>query len=228
MNNIIVACEMIRDEVLTAMSQTGCTDPVEWVDDTLHLYPAKLRVGLQVVIDRVDAPTVDHLLFAFGYCGNAFVGLRSGSATVVLPRVNDCTEMLTCNLPQRPVGSYFLTRGWMDSDKALAGEYDHYVRRYGEKRAQRIMNVLLAHYTSMTLVDTGAYDVEALRGRAQALADRLGLTLQVLPGTIQTLTRLFSAQWDDGFVIVPPHTEVTMDHFGSREWTTLSQGQRVE
>ena len=47
MSTIIYACEMIRDEVVLALKNTGCNTPVIWVDNQLHTYPEKLRAYLQ-------------------------------------------------------------------------------------------------------------------------------------------------------------------------------------
>lgn len=226
-----MACEMIRAEVDTALAEVGADLPVVWVDDTLHVRPAKLRGALQEHIDRLDqvhGAGVEHLLFAFGFCGNALVGLHTRAAGMVVPRVNDCVEMLLLGQIERPstLGSYFLTKGWIESDRAIVKEYDHYIRRYGERRAKRIMSVLLAHYHSLMLVDTGAYDVAAYESVAREAAARLGLDFEIGRGSTRVLEELFSGRWEQGFCLVPPHTEIEPEHFGA-DYTCapLAQGQ---
>lgn len=230
MKNAIIACEMIRDEVHKAIEDTNCSYPVIWLEDTLHMYPSKLKDSLQQEIKKLNQEHYDHLLFAYGYCGNAFIGIESGSSSLVIPKVNDCTDMLLhgTDISARCQGCYYLTRGWLESEKSINKEYDFYINRYGEKRAKRIMDVMLAHYKNMMLIDTGAYDLSKYRDQSKALADRLGLNFTIDKGNTQILNNLFSGNWNEHFCIIPPHTTIDMDHFGDYEYTPLAQGQRLE
>ena len=221
MSTIIYACEMIRDEVVLALKNTGCNTPVIWVDNQLHTYPEKLRAYLQSAIDQTD--NVDTSVFAFGLCGNAFIHITTGNARAVIPAFNDCTEMILCNQdkPTHNCGCYYLTRGWLSSEKSIKNEIEFYTRRYNEKNAYRIMKRMFANYQQLMLIDTGAYPVDEYLPEAEEIADALGLDLTVSKGTVAALERLFegigSGRWGTEFHVIPPHTEITYDHLGHGE-----------
>ncbi|GAB4264963.1 MAG: DUF1638 domain-containing protein [Thermoleophilia bacterium] len=119
---VILACEMIEDEVLLALKRTGRTTPLVWIPAGLHERPAELRAYLQDLVDRLDeghangtvvavpsvrpgkgpvepraervaVPPADEVLLALGYCGNGLQGLVSRRARLVFPRVDDCISL---------------------------------------------------------------------------------------------------------------------------------------
>ncbi|MEG0494714.1 MAG: DUF1638 domain-containing protein, partial [Eubacterium sp.] len=64
-----------------------------WMSNTLHTYPEKLRDALQEEIDKVEGKDVNELLFAYGNCGNGLVGLKSKTATMIIPKYGDCIDI---------------------------------------------------------------------------------------------------------------------------------------
>lgn len=226
MKSKLIACEMIRDEVEKAMEETGYDGSVAWLEDSLHTHPEKLRNALQQEIEEAEGEGVSSLLFAYGYCGNAFVGLRSRSISLVVPRVNDCTQLLLIDTFENPhaLGYYYLTRGWMEGKENPTWEYERMLEKKGEKVAKRVMEVMLAHYKALMLIDTGAYDLEKWRDRAEYFSEIMNLELKETKGSIRLLNQLLEGKWDDMFLVVPPHTEVTLEHFGEGEFTTEIQG----
>lgn len=221
MSAIIYACEMIRDEVELALKNTDCGVPVIWVDSSLHMYPEKLKAHLQEKIDNTD--NVDTIVFAFGLCGNAFINITTGNASAVIPRFNDCTEMLLANQNRKThsCGCYYLTRGWIDSEKSIKNEIEFYTKRYNEKNAHRIMRRMFVHYNQLMLIDTGAYPVDEYTRTAEELASMLNLELTMSKGTIEVLEHLFkgleTGQWDSEFRVIPPHTLITYENLGHGE-----------
>jgi hypothetical protein len=119
---VILACEMIDDEVRLALTRTRAPAPLVWIPAGLHEEPTKLRDALQELIDALDEaaeqgtvavlPSVrpgkgpaelrlewvevgpsDDILLALGYCGNGLNGLTSRSHRVAFPRVDDCISL---------------------------------------------------------------------------------------------------------------------------------------
>ncbi|MGI6731805.1 MAG: DUF1638 domain-containing protein [Anaerovoracaceae bacterium] len=226
MKNAIIACEMMRDEVNLAIKSTNCQYPIVWLEDTLHMYPNQLRDSLQHEIDKFNKDQYDYILFAYGYCGNAFIGIESGNSSLVIPDVNDCTDLLLdgTGVKSKCKNCYYLTRGWLESEKSIDKEYDFYINRYGEKRAKRIMDVMLANYKNMMLIDTGAYDASKYEAQSKALADRLGLDFLKEKGNTHILTKLFANKWDNQFTIIPPNTTITIEHLGNYDQSQMPQG----
>jgi hypothetical protein len=194
------------------------------------LYPNKLRDRLQQEINKLNEDQYDYILFAYGYCGNSFVDIESGNSHLVIPKVNDCTDILLygSDVKSKHKGSYYLTKGWLESEKAIGKEYDLYTRKYGEKRAKRIMDVMLANYDSMIMIDTGAYDIKEYEKQAKNLADRLGLDFFMVKGNIKLLIDLFSGKWDDQlFRIIEPHTTISIDHLDGCNCYSMPQGMQL-
>ncbi len=226
MNEKLIACEMIRDEVEKSMRETGFESPVVWLEDSLHTHPEKLREALQKEIDQAEGGDYSALLFAYGFCGNAFIGLRSGTIPLVIPRVNDCTQLLLIDTFEKPhtLGYYYLTRGWMEGKENPTWEYERMLEKRGEKVAKRVMDVMLAHYKGLRLIDTGAYDLEKWRDRAEYFSKVMNLELKEVKGTTRLLNQLLEGSWDDTFIVIPPHTEVNAEHFGDGDFTETIQG----
>jgi hypothetical protein len=210
---IVVACEMLRDELEQALRETGADYPVFWVDSGLHNSPDKLREHLQKILASMTEPLT--VLMTFGKCGNSVVGLHTGAHSVVLPRADDCISMLLGS-PKRRVeiaaegGMYFLTRGWLRGKRSIWGEYQYAAEKYGERRAKTIMAMIFKNYRYIATLNTGSYAVETIAPEATAIAEAFSLEYKEIPGTIAYLKDLLTGPWaDDRFVTFAPHSVVT-------------------
>lgn len=230
MSNVILACEILEDEIKRALAISGCHDEnMIWIDSSLHMFPKKLHDKLQEEIYIIDEKGIaESILLSFGYCGNAVLGLKSNKSTLVLPKANDCIEMFFYANPDkfkvRGQGCYFLTRGWLKNKYNIVSEYDRYMERYGPKVTKRIMDTMLAHYHAFTLIDTDSYPVEDSISLAEEAAEKLNLEVNCQKGSIQLLVKLFSGNWDDDFYKIPPGEEITLNHFEGLDLMP-SQGQ---
>lgn len=216
MSSIIVACKTIHNEVEKAIAETGVTHPVLWIESGLHNWPDKLRAKLQEQISSID--NVEYIIMAFGYCGNSLLGVQSPNAKLVIPRVDDCISLLLGSYRKRQqlsaeMGTYFLTKGWMEYENNILKEYERCVERYGQERAERVMKIMLENYKRVVLIDTGAYNLHDCQDRSCAFACQLGLQHEVVPGSLELLKKLFAGPWDDEFLVVPIGEALTFDHF---------------
>ncbi|MHB1405145.1 MAG: DUF1638 domain-containing protein [Desulfitobacteriaceae bacterium] len=215
MTSVIIACHTLMDELSMAMIETGCDYPVLWVESGLHLYTDSLNKRLQLELDRIS--NVDQVLMAFGYCGNALLGLTPPSFQLVFPRVDDCISLLLGSQQARKVmseevGTYYLTKGWLEFENNIWQEYQHALKRYGKDRTDRVFQQILAHYRRLAVIDTGAYEVPEFLETTEKIAETLRLTHQVVPGSTRFLKKLLTGPWDDEFVIIDPGTKVTIEH----------------
>ncbi|HVN24988.1 MAG TPA: DUF1638 domain-containing protein [Syntrophorhabdales bacterium] len=214
MSSIIIACNTIADELNLAIKATGATHPVLWIDSKLHTKPEKLREQIQSAISRIS--NVSTIILAFGYCGNALVGIKSEHARLVFPKVEDCISVLLGSAERRrtlskETCSYYLTRGWLESENNLAEEYTYCVKKFGLQRALKVMHAMLKSYRHLTLIDTGAYDLERLRPRTEELATTLGLCHKVVEGSQRLFQKLLTGPYDNEFVQMEPGQEITLD-----------------
>jgi hypothetical protein len=216
MKTVILACNTIRDELEKAARETNCPHGFVWVESGLHLVTDSLRRRLQEELDKIGG--VNRVLLAFGFCGNAVAGLKSGKYQLVIPRVDDCITFLLgsrenrerCN---RQGGTYFLTKGWLEGEANIWKEYQAVLARYGPKRTERIYQVMLAHYKFLGLIDTGAYDVSSLIPQVREICAALKLEPLILQGSDRYLRHFLTGPWNDGhFVVIPPFTTIELTH----------------
>jgi len=158
MNIMIVACQTLREELRLAIKQTGMNYPVLYIESGLHNRPDSLHQEIQKNIDKID--NVDIVLMVFGYCGNSLLGIKSSQFKMVIPRVDDCIPLLLGSSAMRKeismeMGTYFLTKGWLESEHNLLQEHERCVTRYGEQRALRVMRTMLGNYKRLMVIDTG-------------------------------------------------------------------------
>ena len=164
----------------------------------------------------------DDVLMAVGYCGNGILGLSSQTARLAFPRVDDCISLFLnhgCRREEidRDARAFYLTRGWICHDNPFIGSYRAWVARYGQDQAERFRRVVLAGYERITLLDTGAYDLEATVPDSERLAAELQLDHELVPGSVSLLERLFLGPWDSEIVRVPPGEPITIWHLLGRD-----------
>jgi len=211
---MIVACQTVQEELRLAIKQTGVNYPVIYIESGLHNQPGSLRREIQETIDRIDNVTT--ILLVFGYCGNSLLGVKSSKFKMVLPRVDDCIALLLGSGDvrkkiSREIGTYFLTKGWLDGESNLLQEYQRCIVLYGEQRATRIMQTMLKHYGRFMVIDTGAYPVESITASTQEFAKKHNKRHEVAPGCLRLFHKLLLGQWDEEFIILEPGQEITMD-----------------
>lgn len=217
MSTVIIACQTISDEVNMAIAETGVKYPVIWVESGLHNYPESLREKLQDLVSRIT--NVENIILCYGYCGNSLLGLRSSVARLIVPRVDDCISLLLGSYEKREalsreMVSYFLTRGWIVNENNIIKEFERCVERYGRKRAERVLKIMLEHYRRLVLIDTGAYPLDdACLAKSYEIANLMGLKHQVVRGSIGLLKQLLTGPWDDNFVVLEPGEELSLDYF---------------
>ncbi|MDR3556290.1 MAG: DUF1638 domain-containing protein [Syntrophobacteraceae bacterium] len=214
METVVLACNTIRDEIEKAALDTHCPYRFAWVESGLHLVPGSLRLRLQEELDRMNG--AQRVLLAFGICGGAVTGLKTGNFQLVIPRVDDCITLLlgSAEIKRRCAGRggvYFLTRGWLEGEANIWKEYHATLARFGPERTERIYRKMLAHYKFLGLIDTGAYELSDLLPRAREICAALQLELLTLEGQDQYLRRLLQGPWDeDYFATIPPFTTVEL------------------
>ena len=218
MQTLILACNTIRGELEMAAAATGCPHSFVWVESGLHTVTDKLRQRLQEELDRMNG--VRRVIVAFGLCGSAVVGLKSGDHELIIPRVDDCITLLLGSKSDREScirqgGVYFLTKGWLEGELNIWKQYQETVARFGPERTERVYKKMLAHYKFLGLIDTGAYDLAEVLPQAREISTTLKLELVTLKGTDRYLKRLLLGPWNrDKFLKIPPSTTIELMHLG--------------
>ena len=211
----VIACETLRDELELAMREVGCEFQPIWLSSDYHRDPALLRSRLQEEIDRLK--DVDQILLAYGCCGNGTVGLKASTAELIIPKAEDCIGIVL-NKPgqnqERPLGTFFLTKGWLTGPNSFNAEIKHAVDRFGEQRAKRIIELMFKHYKQLLMIDTKAYSIPECLPEARELAETLKLELNFAEGDVWQLKTLLRGCRDQGLCYIPKGCTVTEQDFG--------------
>jgi hypothetical protein len=125
MANKIISCEVMKEELLIIKPKTSTE--YEFVPMGFHKYPDKLRNELQSIIDRSKGFT--NIILGFGLCGGAAHNLKASEIPLIIPRVHDCIPILLGSKEEydhqreKEKGTFYLSRGWMISQKDIITEH---------------------------------------------------------------------------------------------------------
>ncbi|UOO37726.1 DUF1638 domain-containing protein [Oscillospiraceae bacterium CM] len=213
-NVLMIACPTIKQEVNAIANEINAPYPIYYLPE-LHVFPDKLNDYLKDMLSRLC--NVDYVLLPMGQCGKSTFGLRSDSATLVLPRCEDCTDLLlsekTLGDIERPKYTYFFTDGWLENGRTFIREYQWAIDKYGDETADDIMQTLYRNYQYFAYTDTGVGDYDACCRRVKPLADTVGATINRLRAPHGVLKKMMRLQFDGDFVLVPPGEMVTQKLF---------------
>lgn len=167
------------------------------------------------------------VVFGYGLCGNGLNGIKAGIHTLLAPRADDCIALLlgsrgayTHQFESEP-GTYYLSKGWLESGSHPLQEYEEYVEKYGAEDAAWIMDQQYQHYSRLALVTHSAADMEKYRTEAKKVAAysaQWGMRYEEIMGSDTYIQRLIAIagnldQVDDDFVLIPPGGEIRTDMF---------------
>lgn len=213
----VIACATVIEEMRPHLPP-GVTHQV--LDFGLHIQPDALRQALQEAIDAAS-DSAETLILGYGLCSQAVVGLTANGCTLVVPRVDDCIALFLgsgkayMKQQRAEPGSYYLTKGWIEVSDTLLDEYERTVERYGQQRADRMMQLMLKNYTRLAFIDTGQYEQERYREYARSAAERLGLRYEEIPGSDALIIKTLNGPWDGDFVVAHPGQTITYMDFKS-------------
>ncbi len=211
----LIACATVIEEILPFLPPDL---PYEILDFGLHLRPNSLKVALQEKVDQASQGA-DVLLLGYGLCSMAVVGLHSTSATLVIPRLDDCIGIFLGSdaaykaQAEREPGTYYLTKGWIEAGDSPFAEHQRLVERYGAEKAMRLTKLILNHYTRLAFINTGQYEIERYRAYARENAAQFGLRFEEIGGSPALVHKLVFGPWDEDFVVVPPGKTVQYEDF---------------
>ena len=202
----IIACATVIEEMQPFLPQ-GLA--YEVLDFGLHLIPDNLKKTLQQAIDD-QGVEFNTLILGYGLCSMAVVGLHARNCTLVIPRVDDCIAIFLgskkayIEQAKKEPGTYYLTKGWIEVSDTPFEEHKRMVEQFGEERADRIMDVILKHYTRLAYIDTGQKDQEQYREYVRNAARKFNLQFEEIIGSDTLIRKLLFGPWDDEILVAPP------------------------
>jgi len=167
-------------------------------------------------------------------------GLTTSHTPLVIPRGHDCITLFLGSmeryqrLSSTHPGSYYYTSGWLEclrrrGDPAspmnmqflptraglstdTESVYEQWVKKYGEERAQYLMEVMgqwAESYTHGVLIDFEFTKPLHLHEEVEAICERRGWRFEQIEGDLHLLERWLNAEWDsETFLVVQPGDKV--------------------
>jgi hypothetical protein len=228
---VVVACKVLQD-MLERLMPPDLIASVQFMDYGLHRVPGKMTGTLQEVLAEIETPSL--VVLGYGLCGNGLRGVQAGVHTLLVPRTDDCIALLLGSYQSymhefhAVPGTYYLTKGWLESGSNPLQEYQEYVPKYGEKEAMWIMDQQYRHYERLVLVAHEEADLEKYRPQAREIArfcERWGMRYEERLGSDSYIRRLVEAagmfgngakppDWlEKDFVVIPPGGEIRQEMF---------------
>ena len=225
---VVIACKIFQNLIENHLP-ADLVGQITFLDYGLHRVPRQLRASVQAEIDAVPQPSL--VVLGYGLCGNGLAGIQAGRHTLLIPRTDDCIAILLGSYAsylqqfQEYPGTYYLTKGWLESGSNPLKEYLELKAKYGEQEADWLMDTQYQHYRRIALVAHTQQDLDAYREQAKEVAEYcsrwdmqyeeiLGSDdyVRQLVGAIQLSARDGFTSGDD-FLLVPPGGILQQDQF---------------
>lgn len=221
---VVIACRVFQD-LLERVFPDGAVQQFIFLEYGLHSIPRSLTQAVQEAIDTLSEPSL--VVLGYGLCGNGLNGIRAGRHTLLISRSDDCIAILLGSYKkyqqefQATPGTYYLTKGWLESGSNPLSEYLKYKEKYGEKKAEWLIDTLYHNYKRIAFVAHSRADLEKYRPQAQEVArfcERWGMRYEEIEGSEAFLNRLAQVamtpdRTDENFVLVPPGDELRQEQF---------------
>ena len=221
MRRCIIACRTLERELNFILKKHRCQDPVIWLNAGDHNVPSRRKAAVEAALAECEG--YDKVLLVMSFCGNALLGIDSGTHTLLLPCLDDCIGLLLKE-PRRS-DTYYLTDGWLAGERNILVEYESTLEKYGPERTTRIFTAMLRNYRYLAYLNTGI-GAEKEKDAAR-VAEFLKLEYLVQNGYLDRLEDLVLEQGSE-FVQIPPHTVISPTHrVKSYPVTVLPAGKKL-
>jgi hypothetical protein len=212
---VIVSCKVFNG-LLERYLPDGLAKQITFLDYGLHRVPNNLNWTVQDTIDNIEEPSL--IVLGYGLCGNGLDNIKAGPHTLLIPRADDCIAILLGSYQtyleefQAEPGTYYLTKGWLESGSDPLKEYHEIVEKYGEKDAKWIMDQQYQHYKRLLFVAHTQEDLDQYRPRALEVAqycEQWGMRYEERLGSDNFVRRLVEMaanpeQAGNDFLVIPP------------------------
>jgi hypothetical protein len=216
---VVIACRVFQD-LLERYLPENLVNQITFLDYGLHSIPKKLRQTIQEQIDQIEAASL--VVLGYGLCGNGLDSIQAGKHTLLIPRTDDCIAILLGSheaylreFNETP-GTYYLSKGWLESGSNPLQEFEAYLERYGSEKAEFLMDIQYQNYKRLAFVAHHPADLDRYREKALAIArycERWGMHYQEILGSDRYVRKLVEAASaieaaDHDFIVVPPGGEL--------------------
>jgi Protein of unknown function (DUF1638) len=118
-------------------------------------------------------------------------------------------------------GTYYLSKGWLESGSNPLSEYQEYEKRLGSEKAMWVMDQQYQHYKRLVFVAHSQEDLEAYRPKAKEVArfcQRWGMRYEEIIGSDLFIRQLVEVTYlpektNEDFVLIQPGGELRQADF---------------
>lgn len=219
---VLLACAVFRNLLEDFLSDELLSE-VTFLDYGLHAIPKNLKVAVQESLDAIEEPSL--VVLGYGLCGNGLDGIQAGVHTLLIPRADDCIAIFLGSyaayrkeFDENP-GTYFLTKGWLESGSDPLQEFENLIEKYGQETAEWLMNTQYQHYKRLVFIAHSQEDLDEPRARqvGEYMA-RWGIRYEEITGSDLYLRKLAeiadqTESKNDDFLVIQPGEELTQRMF---------------
>lgn len=214
MKRAIIACETIKEDLEPLINNIDYEAEVIWLDKNLHAVPQNLNVELQKTIDRLS--DCDEIILTYLLCGNALLGIKSDNSLLRFIKGDDCIYADLClrdDYKDLRCSSFFLSHGWMDTDRNILVEYQATVDKYGEKRAKHIWDVMYKNYKHLCYMELKEDDslTKEEEERINIMAEYANVDVIHVKGSTLMYEKLLSLEDDPGIAVIDKGHVITFE-----------------
>ena len=221
---VVIACKVFQ-ALFERFARPGMITKYIYLEYGLHNFPRKLNQAVQEALDCLSEPSL--IVLGYGLCGNGLSGIQAGKHTLLIARADDCIAIFLGSYEHYQhefkfqSGTYYLTKGWLESGSNPLQEYQSYVQKYGLDKANWLIDSLYHNYKRLVLVAHSREELETYRSRAQEVAkfcERWGMQYQEILGSSEYFEHLIqvallSEQPDENFILISPGGELHQSQF---------------
>jgi hypothetical protein len=219
----IIACKVLRSIILERLEAAGVPTAssarrLTFLEYGLHRFPQLMAPAIQEQIDTLPEPSL--VVIGYGLCGNGVVGVKAREHTLLIPRTDDCIAMFLGSYETyleefgSSPGTYYLTKGWLESGSHPLSEYKEYREKYGPEDAEWLIDTQYQDYERLCFVAHSAADLETYRPQAMEVAqfgrERWGWRYEQRLGSDRFIQRLL----DHALAIAPVPADDDVQRLG--------------
>ena len=214
MKRAIIGCGIIRSDIEPIVESLSYEADVFWLDPELHNVPENLKTVLQEKIDELG--DYDEIIITYALCGNALLGIKSGTSTLIFIRGDDCIYADMCHRDDYMDlrrSSIFLSRGWLSTRRNADVMYQETLEKYGERRTRMIYETMYGNYKHLVYMKLeDEVDPETMQ-KLEKLSEIMDTDILILEGSLEMYRELLELKDSVHIARLEPGTEVTMDIF---------------
>jgi hypothetical protein len=228
---VIVACKVLA-AALERLLPADLAEEVRFLEYGLHRVPGKLTNALQETLDELEQPSL--VVIGYGLCGNGLKDIRAGRHMLLAPRTDDCIAILLGSYRAymhqfgAEPGTYYLTKGWLESGSHPLKEYQEYLPKYGPEQTLWLLDQQYRNYSRIALVASSLQEMAVYRPQAQEVArfcERWGMRYEEILGSDDYVRRLIDTaaalrnqtirpdEVGPDFLVIPPGGEIKQSMF---------------